>query len=144
MNDVNALTSYTSGAAKTAESDTDDKPDVVAPGGSSYYSKILSADSNSADADSDGFADVQANDYTSISGTSMAAPMVAGSAALLIQALEAQRPDLGFRLQRRPVPREEPAPRLGDGDESATRETTRRIRRSAAAPRRKIRSKASA
>ncbi|MBX3234407.1 MAG: S8 family serine peptidase [Labilithrix sp.] len=89
VNDVNALASYSSGAAMTA-ADTDDKPDVVAPGGSSYRTKILAPDSNTGDAQGSDFADVQPNDYTSNLGTSMAAPLVSGSAALLIQALEAK------------------------------------------------------
>ena len=87
-NDANQVTSYSSGASKTA-ADTDDKPDIVAPGGSVYHSKVLSVDSSSSDAASATFADVQKDDYTSNMGTSMAAPIVTGAAALVIQALEA-------------------------------------------------------
>ncbi|MBX3222358.1 MAG: S8 family serine peptidase [Labilithrix sp.] len=87
-NDQNALTQYTSGGLAGGGADTDLKPDILAPGGSRYRSKILSVDSNTADADDPTFADVRADDYANNMGTSMAAPVVAGSAALLIQAIE--------------------------------------------------------
>lgn len=88
-NDANQLASYSSGALKT-DADTDDKPDLLAPGGSTYRSKVLSVDSNWNDSATSTYPDVQANDYTSIMGTSMAAPIVSGAAALMIQALESK------------------------------------------------------
>lgn len=87
-NDLNELTQYTSSGFASPGSDEDDKPDVMAPGGSDYYSSILSADSNDADAEITGFADRVANDYYNIKGTSMAAPFAAGAAALVIDALQ--------------------------------------------------------
>ncbi len=88
-NDINQLTSYTSSGFTSLTSDEDYKPDVLAPGGSFYYAGILSVDSNDADAQSASFPDVVPNDYANLVGTSMAAPHVAGLAALLINALEA-------------------------------------------------------
>ncbi|MBI5061544.1 MAG: S8 family serine peptidase [Candidatus Aenigmarchaeota archaeon] len=65
------------------------KPDVAAPGGSyANPTEILSVDTNDNDADTIGFADRFANDYTAMQGTSMATPHVSGEAALVVQSLE--------------------------------------------------------
>ncbi|HEY3322874.1 MAG TPA: S8 family serine peptidase [Planctomycetota bacterium] len=83
------LTQYTSLGFTLDGSGTDDmKPDLMAPGGSQYFGVIRSVDSNNSDAENSSFADVQANDYTPMMGTSMASPFAAGSAALVIDALQ--------------------------------------------------------
>lgn len=93
--DVNRLTDYSSrGFAAPGDAfdgDDDTKPDLAAPGGSDQETRILAADSNWNDArrnDGANFADAVANDYYNNAGTSMAAPVVAGSALLLIEAME--------------------------------------------------------
>ena len=89
-NDINQLTDYSSQGfgtlSTTAGQEEDFKPDLMAPGGSSYYSDILAADSNSGDGNA--FADQQTNDYWAIQGTSVAAPFAAGAAALVVDALQ--------------------------------------------------------
>jgi len=89
-NDVNQLTDYSSqgfgSPTNTVGQEEDYKPDLMAPGGSSYYSDILAADSNSGDGTA--FPDQQPNDYWSIQGTSVAAPFAAGCAALVVDALQ--------------------------------------------------------
>jgi len=91
-NDINELTDYTSHGFSSLDStsgqEEDYKPDVLAPGGSDYYSLIMSVDTNDADGEDISFSDVQANDYYNIKGTSMASPFAAGCAALVIDALQ--------------------------------------------------------
>ena len=91
-NDINQLTRYTSSGflspGSTSGQEEDYKPDILAPGGSSYYSKIMSVDSNDADGENISFPDVQSNDYYNIMGTSMAAPFAAGAASLVVDALQ--------------------------------------------------------
>ena len=84
-NDVNELTEYSNRGFKFL---VVGKPDVTAPGGSLYHSDILSAETNAPD-----FAlsrDTFMDDYRNSRGTSMASAFVAGSAALVIEALESE------------------------------------------------------
>ncbi len=86
-NDENILTSYsTSGFADPCENE-DHKPDVLAPGGSLFYTAIMSVDSGTSDGAG---VDRAKNDYRGVQGTSFSAPFVAGSAALVIEGLEQQ------------------------------------------------------
>jgi subtilisin family serine protease len=62
------------------------KPDVVAPGGSFFAVPLLSADSNDGDADL-GWSEVTLDDRAPMQGTSMSAPVVAGAASIIIQAM---------------------------------------------------------
>jgi MYXO-CTERM domain-containing protein len=104
-NDINELTTYTSaGAALLTAPDSEDyKPDLLAPGGSSYRSLILAADSNSADAESSTFSDVQPNDYRGLQGTSLSSPFAAGAAALVIDALQQAGTVWEFTSSRGPL-----------------------------------------
>lgn len=88
-NDRNALTAYsTYGFANPAIFGSIEgyKPDVIAPGGSDYYTGIISVDTGSSDCY--GRDDLRAHDYAVAKGTSMAAPFVTGCAALVVDAME--------------------------------------------------------
>jgi subtilisin family serine protease len=102
-NDTNALTRYSSAGFAAPASDEDVKPDLVAPGGSDFYSKILSVDSNDSDADSSAMNDRQANDYSNKRGTSMAAPFAAGAAALVIDAMQKSGASWNFNSGTQPL-----------------------------------------
>ena len=88
-NDKNELTEYSSWGfyRPTADMPTreDYKPDLIAPGGSDRGSYIMTVDSGSSDGAGP---DLQAHDYTNAKGTSLAAPFVAGCAALVIDAMQ--------------------------------------------------------
>jgi subtilisin family serine protease len=99
VSDENILTSYSSQGFDDPCENEDCKPDVLAPGGSMFYTGIMSVDSGTADSNDK---DHLANDYTSGFGTSFAAPFVAGSAALVIEALERQGIVWDFSSSERP------------------------------------------
>jgi subtilisin family serine protease len=86
---VDGLTDYTTPGFANPGADEDDKPDLLAPGGSSRYGNVISVDTNGGDGSGVKIADQTPNDYANLQGTSMAAPFVSGSAALVIQAFEA-------------------------------------------------------
>jgi subtilisin family serine protease len=79
-----AVASYSATGAAPMDASEGWKPDLVAPGGSRLgRSRIAVAESNGADG---GLPDAQANDYTVMAGTSLAAAQVAGAVALVAQA----------------------------------------------------------
>jgi len=100
-NDVNELTNYTSAGFSAPAGDEDAKPDLLAPGGSSFRSAILAADSNTKDGT--GLVDTVANDYAPMQGTSMAAPFVSGSIALMIDALQQSGTTWSFSSSAQPL-----------------------------------------
>jgi subtilisin family serine protease len=86
LNQFDGVTSYSSQGGTSRYNSATMKPDVTAPGGSFYAVPLFRADSNYNDADG-GFCDAVANDAAPMQGTSMATPVVAGAAQVLVQAL---------------------------------------------------------
>jgi len=86
MNQFDNIVSYSSQGGASRYTGKTVKPDITAPGGSFYAVPLFSADSNYNDADGE-WPDVQANDSDPMQGTSMAAPVIAGAADIVIQAM---------------------------------------------------------
>jgi subtilisin family serine protease len=62
------------------------KPDIAAPGGSFFAVPLFSAESNDWDAEKK-WSDIAINDSAPMQGTSMSAPIVAGAASIVIEAM---------------------------------------------------------
>lgn len=103
--DLNQLTDYSSqgfgSPSAVAGQEEDYKPDLMAPGGSSFQTAILAADSGSGDRVA--FADQQTNDHWATQGTSFAAPFAAGAGALVIDALQQSGTNWDFNSAQHPM-----------------------------------------
>jgi PKD repeat protein len=103
--DLNQLTDYSSqgfgSPSAVAGQEEDYKPDLMAPGGSSFQTALLAADSGSGDRVA--FADQQANDHWATQGTSFAAPFAAGAGALVIEALQQSGTNWNFNSPQHPM-----------------------------------------
>jgi subtilisin family serine protease len=86
MNQFDSITSYSSQGGTSGYTGATMKPDITAPGGSHYAAALFSTDSNYNDAEG-GFPDIQANDSAPMQGTSMSAPVIAGCAQIVVQAM---------------------------------------------------------
>jgi subtilisin family serine protease len=86
MNQFDNVASYSSQGGTSNYTGKTTKPDITAPGGSFYGVPLFSADSNYNDADGR-FMEIQANDSAPMQGTSMATPVIAGAADVVIQAM---------------------------------------------------------
>ncbi len=101
-NDNNALTEYSTYGFPDPRKYTgeDYKPDLLAPGGSYYYTGIMAADTGTTDG---GLGpDREPDDYTAAQGTSFSSPFIAGCAALVIEALERQGLRWDFNSDKHP------------------------------------------
>jgi subtilisin family serine protease len=86
MNQFDGVTSYSSQGGTSRYNGVTLKPDVTAPGGSFFAVPLFSVDSNYNDGGG-GFSDAVANDAAPMQGTSMATPIVAGAAQVIVEAL---------------------------------------------------------
>ncbi len=86
MNQFDDITSYSNEGGTSGFLGKTMKPDITAPGGSVYAVPLFSADSNYDNAEGV-FAEIQANDSAPMVGTSMATPIIAGCAQVVIQAM---------------------------------------------------------
>jgi subtilisin family serine protease len=86
MNAFDGISSFSSQGGASHSTGFTTKPDITAPGGSHYAVALLSADSNTNDAEG-GFAEVRADDAAPMQGTSMACPVVSGATELVVQAM---------------------------------------------------------
>ena len=85
-NQFDSIADYSSQGGASRYTGETVKPDIAAPGGSFFAVPLFSADSNDGDAESM-WLDETSNDAAPMQGTSMSAPIVAGAASLLVQAL---------------------------------------------------------
>jgi subtilisin family serine protease len=86
MNQFDNIASYSSQGGTSRYTGKTTKPDITAPGGSFLAAPLFSADSNNGDAEGK-WSDAQANDSAPMQGTSMATPVVAGAAEVVVQAM---------------------------------------------------------
>jgi len=86
MNQFDSVARYSSQGGISRYTGQTVKPDIAAPGGSFYAVPLFSSDSNDWDADKM-WLDQASNDSAPMQGTSMSAPIVAGSASVVVEAM---------------------------------------------------------
>ncbi len=86
INQFDNIADYSSQGGTSRYTSNTIKPDIAAPGGSFFAVPLLSADSNDGDADLK-WSEVTVGDGTPMQGTSMATPIVAGAASIIVQAM---------------------------------------------------------
>jgi len=85
MNQFDSVSHYSSQGGTSAYEGHTQKPDIMAPGGSPFYSSsIFSVDSNYNDSP---FPEAQPDDALAFQGTSAATPIVAGAVNIIMQAM---------------------------------------------------------
>jgi len=86
INQFDNIAHYSSQGGTSRYEGNTTKPDIAAPGGSFFAVPLLSADSNDGDADL-GWSEVTLDDGAPMQGTSMSAPIVAGAANIIVEAM---------------------------------------------------------